>query len=198
MRLRSRLKLLVLGVITAAGTALTGVATTADAGPRTAAQSTTIQVATAEMYDPAGIPRGVVTFIQSGGVVRVTAEIHSLTPGFHGFHIHTTGNCSTGDGPAFAAAGGHWEPHGRSHPHHGGDMPSLFVHSSGVASLSFTTDYYRLEELFDSDGSAVIIHDGPDNFANIPTRYATEPDAATLATGDSGARVACGVVWPAE
>ena len=52
-----------------------------------------------------------------------------------------------------------------------------------------------MNDLFDADGSAVIVHAGPDNYANIPTRYTGPvPDATTLATGDAGGRVACGVV----
>jgi Cu-Zn family superoxide dismutase len=79
-------------------------------------------------------------------------------------------------------------------------MPSLLVMEDGTASIRFKTDAFTVEELFDADGSAIIVHAGRDNFANIPTRYysTTEgvygPDSATLATGDSGARTACGVV----
>ncbi len=74
-------------------------------------------------------------------------------------------------------------------------MPVLLVGGDGTAQASFTTDRVTLADVFDSNGSAIIIHAGPDNYANIPTRYAPAgPDATTLATGDSGGRVACGVV----
>ena len=59
--------------------------------------------------------------------------------------------------------------------------------------LAAATDRFSLDELRDADGTAVMIHSGPDNFANIPPRYGT-PDQETLNTGDSGTRVACGVV----
>ncbi len=66
---------------------------------------------------------------------------------------------------------------------------------TGWRAESVRTDHVSFERIFDSDGTAVIIHAGPDNFANIPTRYsATGADAATLGTGDSGGRVVCGVV----
>lgn len=65
----------------------------------------------------------------------------------------------------------------------------------GLARAEFQTDSFTVDELLDADGSAVIIHAGPDNYANIPTRYSTSgPDAVTLATGDAGARIACGVI----
>ena len=51
-----------------------------------------------------------------------------------------------------------------------------------------------MAELFDGDGSALIVHALPDNYANIPSRYAAAPDAMTLSTGDAGGRLACGVI----
>ena len=65
--------------------------------------------------------------------------------------------------------------------------------ADGEAMLGTVTDRFNLADLHDADGSAVMVHSGPDNFANIPPRYGG-PDQETLATGDSGSRVACGVV----
>jgi Cu-Zn family superoxide dismutase len=74
-------------------------------------------------------------------------------------------------------------------------MPVLKVMRNGEARVEFFTDTFKLSDLFDADGSAVIVHAAPDNYAHIPSRYTpTPPDATTLATGDAGARVACGVV----
>jgi Cu-Zn family superoxide dismutase len=71
----------------------------------------------------------------------------------------------------------------------------------GEAWLRFQTDAFEIEDLFDADGSAIIVHADRDNFAHIPTRYHSHtpentfgPDSASLATGDAGARIACGVV----
>lgn len=136
------------------------------------------------------------------GTVAVHANVHGLTPGFpgfHGFHVHAIGTCTIEPNmPAFASAGGHFDSGGHAHGDHAGDFPALLVRADGTANVKFNTDRFTLEALFDSDGSAVIIHAGRDNYANIPPRYAVNgvpgPDTATLATGDSGARVACGVV----
>jgi Cu-Zn family superoxide dismutase len=78
-------------------------------------------------------------------------------------------------------------------------MPPVYVTNAGRATASFMTERLVMEKLFDADGSAVIVHYGPDNSANIPAaRYSSTsgsvPDAATLRTGDSGARLACGVL----
>jgi superoxide dismutase, Cu-Zn family len=149
-----------------------------------------------ELQDAAGADIGFVKLTEQGGKVIVRGEVSGLTPGFHGFHVHTVGQCV----PPFTTAGGHYNPGGVGHGSHAGDMPSLLVLDDGTAEAQFATDRYTIDELFDADGSAIIVHAGADNFANIPTRYqsTTEgvfgPDSVTLATGDAGARVACGVV----
>jgi Cu-Zn family superoxide dismutase len=72
-------------------------------------------------------------------------------------------------------------------------MPVLLVNSDGTGEAGFKTDRFALKNLFDEDGSAIIVHALPDNYANIPERYGAA-DQATLATGDSGDRIACGAI----
>jgi Cu-Zn family superoxide dismutase len=69
----------------------------------------------------------------------------------------------------------------------------VLVNADGRGVLATVTDRFSISDLRDADGSAVMVHSGPDNFANIPARYGT-PDQETLNTGDSGSRVACGIV----
>jgi superoxide dismutase, Cu-Zn family len=123
-------------------------------------------------------------------VVYLEARVRDLPAGFHGFHIHTVGRC---DAPTFTSAGGHFNPTGATHGAHAGDLPSLLVTGDGEAFLATATDRFSIADLRDADGSAVMVHSGPDNFANIPARYGG-PDQETLNTGDSGSRIACGVV----
>jgi superoxide dismutase, Cu-Zn family len=150
----------------------------------------------AVLKDATGQKVGVAVFKERHGKVDVDAEVWGVAPGFHGFHVHATGECV----PPFTSAGGHYNPTGASHGDHAGDMPSLLVNRDGTAELEFETDRFSISDLFDADGSAVIVHAGRDNFANIPSRYQSSmqttpgPDAETLATGDAGARTACGVV----
>jgi Cu-Zn family superoxide dismutase len=149
-----------------------------------------------ELHDAVGAEIGFVKLSKQGDKVIVRSEVSGLTPGFHGFHVHAVGECV----PPFTSAGGHYNPGGVGHGSHAGDMPSLLVLDDGTAEAQFATDRFAIGDLFDADGSAIIVHAGADNFANIPTRYqsTTEgvfgPDSATLATGDAGARAACGVV----
>ena len=163
---------------------------------------------TTVIRDVLGQAQGTVQFSQDGNKVRVDVNATGLTDGWHGFHVHATGNCTSNDGiNAFSAAGGHLgsgAPLNQTHGGHDGDMPVLYS-AGGVARASFRTDNFTLAQLLDADGSAVIVHAQPDNYANIPAdnaRYRKAPfgvgdigpDTATLTTGDAGARQRCGVV----
>ncbi|SNR95547.1 superoxide dismutase family protein [Blastococcus mobilis] len=158
---------------------------------------------TARLVDAEGAEVGTVTLSETGRGTRVSVKVAGLPPGFHGFHVHAVGLCEpdsvsptdpsmTGD---FLSAGGHLGAAEADHPHHAGDLPSLYIGQSGAGKLRTVTDAFTLADLTDDDGSAVMVHAGPDNFANIPERYAPEgPDQMTRATGDSGGRIACGPV----
>ena len=128
---------------------------------------------------------------------------------FHGFHLHTTGKCdpdavdpATDEKVPFFSAGPHFNPDSDIHSEHAGDFPVLLVMKNGHAKEKFVTDRFKLSQLFDDDGTAVIIHEGRDNYANIPDRYHSHWSLTsswtglelTKATGDAGNRFACGVV----
>lgn len=158
------------------------------------AESEDKRTARANLVDAAGAQVGSVRFERRGKsrALRVSVTARKLTPGFHGFHVHAVGKCER---PTFMTAGPHLNSAAAAHPGHAGDMPALLVTKGGKAEAHFTTDRFSLADLRDADGSAVMVHALPDNHANIPTdRYEPDPDAMTLATGDSGARVACGPV----
>jgi Cu-Zn family superoxide dismutase len=128
---------------------------------------------------------GTVDFVQKGDKVAVTAKVTGLTPGDHGFHIHEKGDCSSDDG---MSAGGHFNPAGKPHAQptdpnrHAGDMPMLKADASGAATLGVELDVIAIGSgAADVVGKAVIVHKDPDDFKTQPT-------------GNSGARVACGVI----
>ena len=147
-------------------------------------------VAGARLATVEGDDVGHVWFKERKGAVWVFARVHDLPPGFHGFHIHTTGACEP---PDFPSAGGHLNLTGDTHGGHSGDLPSLLVNEDGSGVLATATDRFSLADLRDEDGSAVMVHSDPDNFAHIPERYGG-PDEDTLNTGDAGSRLACGEV----
>ncbi len=129
--------------------------------------------------------KGTVTFTQKGDKVLVVVKVSGLAPGSHGFHIHEKGDCSSGDG---MSAAGHFNPLGKPHAHpstsdrHAGDMPMLVADAAGNASLTVELDVITVGSgLADVIGKGVIVHKDPDDFKTQPT-------------GNSGARVACGVV----
>jgi Cu-Zn family superoxide dismutase len=158
---------------------------------------------TAVLVDAAGAEVGTVTFSGAGSGTRVSVEAAGLPPGFHGFHVHAIGVCEpgsvsptdpsmTGD---FLSAGGHLGSAHSDHGRHAGDLLSLYIGQSGAGNFTAITDAFTPADLTDDDGSAVMVHAGPDNFANIPERYAPAgADPTTRATGDAGGRIACGRV----
>jgi len=121
----------------------------------------------------------------------VNVHVSGLAEGLHGIHIHAIGTCTLGTNPAFSSAGGHHNPLGHTHGldsptgPHAGDLPNLVVNGAGVGHLDGKTDEATLSagptSVFDADGSALIIH-------------AAEDDQVTNPTGNSGARIACGVI----
>ena len=128
---------------------------------------------------------GAVTFEPRGDKIRVVAKVGGLTPGAHGFHIHEKGDCSAADG---TSAGGHFNPGGQPHgdpagpAHHAGDMPALVADANGNATLDAVLDGVTIGSgPGDIVGRAVVVHKDPDDFRTQPA-------------GNSGARIACGVI----
>jgi Cu-Zn family superoxide dismutase len=175
-----------------------------------ASATATGETLTADLKTADGTSVATAEFVFSGGYATVTVKTTAsgqLTPGFHGMHIHSVGKCEansvapTGGAPAnFNSAGGHFQAAGHSGHPASGDLSSLQVREDGSAMLVTTTDAFTAEQLLEGEGTAIIIHEKADNFANIPPeRYQQingdpPPDQTTLATGDAGARVACGVI----
>jgi Cu-Zn family superoxide dismutase len=191
-RRRTRLLMAVAGLsIAGAAIAITQSASADHAGMR--ADATIVGPATAT--DPAPVV-GFARLIEDGrGVVHVNIRTWGLPAGLHGMHIHAVGSCT----PTFAAAGGHFNPTGATHgehvrgdhpDHHAGDLPNLEVDErlrghSNVTSAHFTLSAGATASLFDTDGSAIVIH------ANVDDFTAGTPETGP---GNSGARIACGVI----
>ena len=145
--------------------------------------------ATAEIRDKDGQVLAAATLTQlTAGGVRVQLTATRLPPGVHGWHIHAVGRC---DGPDFATAGGHFNPEGKKHgaqnPEgaHAGDLGNITAAADGTAKVEVTARV-SLEpgvavSLFKTDGTAIVIH------ANVD-------DERTDPAGNSGGRIACGVV----
>jgi len=145
--------------------------------------------ARAELRNAGGSVVGSATFTQVGSALRVLLEVHGLPAGVKAVHVHAVGTC---DGPAFTSAGDHFNPHGRqhgalNHPRgpHAGDLPNITVAADGKGRLESTTELMSLgsglNSVFDGDDSAIVVHAAPDDFRTDPT-------------GNSGARIACGVI----
>jgi Cu-Zn family superoxide dismutase len=136
----------------------------------------------AYLSDAQGKSVGKVTLVGTPNGLSGTIEVKRLPPGGHGMHVHMVGKCS---GDAFADAGPHLNPdhkqHGLDNPMgaHMGDLPALKVGADGSAKQYFLVKG-TFRDLLDSDGSAFVIH-------------ASADDQTTDPSGNSGARIACGV-----
>jgi len=127
---------------------------------------------------------GKVSFSEANGRLRVEAMVSGLTPGEHGFHVHEAGDCSA---PDASSAKGHFNPMGKAHGHHaseerhGGDMPNLAANAQGEAKYSAEVAGLSLTGATGVVGRSVVIHADPDDYKSQPA-------------GNSGKRVACGVI----
>jgi superoxide dismutase, Cu-Zn family len=132
---------------------------------------------------------GKVTFTEVEDGVRVEADVSGLSPGKHGFHVHEFGDCSA---PDASSAGGHFNP---THERHGGadslerhvgDMGNIEADASGNAKLTYLDHYMSLaNDKLSIIGRAVIVHAKADDLKSQPA-------------GDSGDRIACGVIGRAK
>lgn len=164
----------------------TVIAALALAGCQSAMQSFSEEMAraTAQLKPTQGNKAiGEATFEDTGkGGVHVLVIVHKLKPNSeHGFHIHEAGDCSS---PDAMSAKGHFNPGGKPHgnpasgEHHAGDLPALKADAKGTAKLDTTVNGITVSAIA---GRGLIVHADPDD-------YRTQP------TGNSGARVACGVI----
>lgn len=144
--------------------------------------------ATVSVRDAEGALVTTLTLSDAGNGVLITGTLNGISPGPHAIHFHAVGKCE----PPFESAGGHFNPGGRQHGilnpagHHAGDLPNIVMPEEGqgviqIFAAGVTLAVNQENSLRDGDGTAIVIHDGPDD-------YRTEP------AGESGDRIACGVV----
>ena len=147
----------------------------------------TERIASARLTLANGIPAGTVQLLGNGEALSLAVAVTGISEGPHGFHLHTTGKCIA---PDFKSAGGHLNPSGNEHGtlnpkgSHLGDLPNLMVGSSKTASetIELSGDHAEiLADLFDDDGTAIVIHAGADDYRSDPA-------------GAAGSRIACGVL----
>ncbi len=172
--LRTKFSLLALAALTASGCATTY-------------EEPSDMVGTAMLADRNGNNVGEAMLYDQNGEMTISVSLEGLSPGTHAVHLHTTGDCSASD---FTSAGGHLNPtnneHGTLNPQgaHLGDLPNAELSAAGTGTVSTTlrgTGAMAMQQIFDADGTAVVVHAGADD-------YRTDP------AGDAGSRVACGVM----
>jgi len=175
-----------MGEMTAAGGLLVTIMLGGGCAAGQATASEPARLAWAELKNERGESVGSAVFREEDGRVRIVVQASGLTPGHHGVHVHAVGRCEP---PGFQSAGDHFNPLGKKHGlenadgAHGGDLPNLEADANGRTEYAAVTDRLTLApgriSVFDNDGSAIVVHAGPD-------------DQRTDPSGNSGDRVLCG------
>ena len=145
------------------------------------------ETAHADLHTEQGKKVGAATLEETPHGVLISLDLDGVPPGTHAFHIHEVGKCEA----PFKSAGGHFNPADKKHGvlspagMHAGDLPNIMVPESGKLKVDVFATGVTLgtgtNSLFDADGSALVLHAGPDD-------YKTDP------AGEAGARLACGVI----
>ncbi|HEV7267766.1 MAG TPA: superoxide dismutase family protein [Falsiroseomonas sp.] len=157
--------------------------------PALAQQQQQMPQARGDFINAQGQSVGTASLVQTPAGVLITLQLRGLPAGLHAFHIHEAGSCDAAGG--FQSAGGHYNPRDHQHGYlvqggaHAGDMPNQFVGPDGVLRGQVLNDKVTLGQgqatLFDSNGSALVIHAQPDDYRSQPA-------------GDAGGRIACAVI----
>lgn len=161
----------------------------ATARPQDATQSAPLKAIAVLHPTQSNDVRGSITFREVADGVRVEGEIKGLTPGKHGFHVHEFGDCSASDA---GSAGDHFNPTNKPHgaaedrERHAGDLGNIEADASGVAKVNFLDhNLSMIKGPRSIIGRSLVVH-------------AKADDLKTQPAGDSGARVACGVIGHAK
>lgn len=142
----------------------------------------------ADIVNAQGQNIGTAKIVPAKKGVKIEVSVSQLSPGKHGIHVHAVGKC---EGPAFTTAGGHLNPdtkkHGKDNPEgpHAGDLLMIDVKADGTAKATLLDTMVTLGDgpnsLFHDGGTSIVIHEKEDD-------YKTDP------AGNSGARIACGII----